>query len=170
MARVKKENRQDSFDLEHPKYILDYSNTLSYDGRTLYKVLYYDGVEGGYLDSYRNLSQEGSCRVLDSAKVYGFAIVKEDAQITKKARVYGKAEVSGKAIVTNESQVYCLAKVAGNSLIKDTAKIADTAQVLGKAEIEGCAEINGISVVKGKSKISGNTVILNEKVNNEIRN
>ena len=169
MARVKKEDRQDSFDLEHPKYILDYSNTLSYDGHTLYKVLYYDDVEGGYLESYKNLSQEGLCRVLDSAKVYGFAKVKEDAQITKKARVYGKAEVSGKAIVTDESQVYYLAKVSGDSLIKDTAKITDTAQVLGKAEIEGSAEIYGNSIIKGKSKIGGETVLLNEKLNNEIR-
>ena len=47
------------------------------------------GDFGGYIESEKNLSQEGSAWVSDSAQVSGYAWVFESAQ------VYGDAQVSG---------------------------------------------------------------------------
>jgi len=63
------------------KYTLSDSDTILHCGHTLRRVLYGDGTIGGYVETYSNLSQEGSCRILDAAKVYGDARVSGDMKV-----------------------------------------------------------------------------------------
>lgn len=58
-----------------PKYEFT-DKTLNYAGHILHKIRFLeDGKLGGWIESEDNLSQDGSCRVLDKAKVYGNAQV-----------------------------------------------------------------------------------------------
>ncbi|MFT6068124.1 MAG: carbonic anhydrase/acetyltransferase-like protein (isoleucine patch superfamily) [Bacteriovoracaceae bacterium] len=76
----------------------------------------------------------GSSSVLKFSRVYGNAIIKDEAEVTEKARVYGNAVVSGEAQIAGE------AKVSGN------------------AQISGSAVIKGSAWAKGYVKISSGTI------------
>ena len=65
------------------------------------------GDLGGYIESEKNLSQEGDCWILDNAIVYG------------KAFVYGNAQVYGSAKVFGSAEVFDNAEVSGNAKIND---------------------------------------------------
>ena len=55
------------------------------------------GELGGYVESERNLSQEGNCWVFGNAKVYDNAWVFGNAEVYGNAEVCGNAEVYGDA-------------------------------------------------------------------------
>ena len=55
------------------------------------------GDLGGFLESEKNLSQNGDAWVYGDARVYGNARVYGDAEVYGDARVYGNAEVYGNA-------------------------------------------------------------------------
>lgn len=57
------------------------------------------GDLGGWVESERNLSQDGICWIYDNARVYGRAIVCDSAI------VYGVARVCGIAIICNDAKV-----------------------------------------------------------------
>ena len=62
--------------METKKYKLLKKNFIEVDGRKLYRVKRLsDGLIGGYIESEKNLSHEGSCFVYDDAKVHGNARV-----------------------------------------------------------------------------------------------
>ena len=69
------------------------------------------GELGGYVESERNLSQEGNCWVCGNAKVCG------DAELCGDAKVCGNAWVSGNAEVYGNAKVYGNAWVYGNALV-----------------------------------------------------
>ena len=61
------------------------------------------GELGGYVESERNLSQEGNCWVCGNAKVCGNAEVCGNAKVYGNAWVYGNAEVCGNARVYGDA-------------------------------------------------------------------
>lgn len=72
--------------------------------RTLYRTLYRiqalrdfgnvkEGDIGGYIESEKNLSQDGNAWVSGDARVYGDACVYGDAWVSGNARVYGDADI-----------------------------------------------------------------------------
>ena len=67
------------------------------------------GDLGGFLESEKNLSQNGDAWVYGNAEVYG------DAWVYGNARVYGNAEVYGDAWVYGDARVYGDAWVSGNA-------------------------------------------------------
>ena len=75
---------------------------------------------GGWVQSDRNLSQEGACWIGEDAIVYG------------EAQVYGNAQVYGCARVYGHAQVFGCARVYGNALIYERAKIYGDAMAYGK--------------------------------------
>ena len=80
------------------------------------------GDMGGYVESEKNLSQEGNAWVSGYAKVSGYATVSDDAWVSGYAKVSGNATVSGNA------------KVSGNATVRDNATVsgnADYATVKG---------------------------------------
>lgn len=87
------------------------------------------GDLGGWVESKRNLSQDGICWIYDNASVYGrarvcdSAIVCEYAVVEGNARVYGSASVYGNARVCDNAIVYGIARVCGTAIICDDAKV-----------------------------------------------
>lgn len=129
------------------------------------------GDLGGYIESERNLSQEGNCwvsdeaRVYDNAKVSGNARVYNDAKVFGNAQiydnagvfddteVYGNAKVYGKAEVSESAEVFGKAQVFGNTGIYNEAKVYDNALVFGKTEVYDNAQIYGYAQVYGNAKV-----------------
>lgn len=87
------------------------------------------GDLGGWVESERNLSQDGICWIYDNASVYGrarvcdSAIVCEYAIVEGNARVYGSARVYGNARVCDSAIVYGTARVCGVAIICNDAKV-----------------------------------------------
>lgn len=64
------------------------------------------GELGGYVESERNLSQEGNCWVCGNAKVYDNAWVFGNAKVYGNAKVCDNAWVFGNAEVCGNAEVY----------------------------------------------------------------
>ncbi|MBY8841910.1 hypothetical protein [Streptomyces sp. SP2-10] len=107
--------------------------TLIYEGRTLRRVKYSNGTLGGWIESERNLSQEGECRVLNEAKVYG------DAEISENATVMDLADVGGKVRVSGNARLYESAKVVGEA--QEFVRIYGNARVYGYSKVTGFTEM-----------------------------
>ena len=103
-----------------------------------------EGDLGGWIESEKNLSQDGDAWVYDNAKVRGNATISGDATIEDYAKVSGNAVVSGNATVRGN------AKVRGNATIEDYAKVYDDAIVSDNAIVSGNATISGNATVSGK--------------------
>jgi hypothetical protein len=123
------------------------STTREWAGRTLYQVAYADGTLGGFIESEKNLSQEGSCRVYGNALVWDNARVVGDAQVSGAARVFGDAKVSGDAWVYGNAKVYGAARVFGDALVWDNARVSGNALVYGDAQVFGNAWVSGNALV-----------------------
>jgi hypothetical protein len=75
--------------------------TIEVFGTTLHQIRYLDdGQIGGWLESEKNLSQNGDAHVSGDAQVFG------DAQVSGKAQVFGDAQVFGYARVSGDAQVF----------------------------------------------------------------
>ena len=99
-------------------------------GRKLYRIkalvdfsYVKSGDLGGYVESYDNLSQEGTCWIYGSARVFGSAIVYGNAIVGGNARVGGNAIVDGNSIVSGN------AIVGGNAIVDGNAKVFGSAEV-----------------------------------------
>ena len=92
------------------------------------------GLLGGFIESERNLSQEGCCWIDKEAKVFGFATVAEDAYIGGRDAVFEFAEIRSKA------QVYGV--VHGCSYVKDCAVISSPDRLYGYVCVRGDAVLN----------------------------
>ena len=164
------------------KYELLENDKIEYNEKILYrikalctftdinKIEIKEGSLGGYIESERNLSQNGSCWVYDSAKVYDYAEVFGNAIISNNAEIYGNAKVSknsrvsenakiyGNARLYGNAEVYGNAHVYGNANLYGYAKVYESAEVLGSAKVYDNAEVFGIAVVN-KDFITGQVSI-----------
>ena len=111
------------------------------------------GDLGGYIQSEKNLSHNGTAWVANNAKVY------DNAKVYGKAQVFGYAEVFGNAEVWGEAEVYDNAKVSGNSSVAGTSKVYDNARVSGKAYIGENTQVYGNAFVLGEAEIYGNAKV-----------
>ena len=84
------------------------------------------GELGGWIESEKNLSQDGDAWVFDNATVRG------------NAKVRGNATVDGNAAV------------GGNAIVSDNAIVSGNATISGYATINGNATINGDATISGK--------------------
>lgn len=84
---------------------------------------------GGWIESEKNLSQEGEAWVLDNAMVLD------------NARVSGNARVSDSALVCDNAQVYSNAMVSGYVRVYGHARVYGDAKVSGNAEVSGNARL-----------------------------
>ena len=144
------------------------NESAEHNGKTLYKIIALKsfktdsgteipaGEYGGWIESEKNLSQEGTCWVFRNAKVYG------DAKVFGNARVFGQAEVSEAAQISGHANVYGDATISGNARISDNAYIYGSAQVYGNATISGDTKVYGYAnvydnaAIYGSAKIYGN--------------
>lgn len=86
--------------------------TTKVGNRTLYRIQALrdfgnvtKGDIGGYIESEKNLSQDGNAWVYGNARVYGDACVSGNAWVYGNACVYGNARVSGNAQVSGDADI-----------------------------------------------------------------
>ena len=99
------------------------------------------GDKGGYIESEKNLSQEGNCWVYEEACVYEGGCVYEEARVYGESWVYGKACVSGAACVAGKARVYGESWVYGKACVSGAACVDGKVWVYGDTEVYGDAEI-----------------------------
>lgn len=168
------------------KYEILENDTITIDGHTLYRIralksfrnpatknCIKKGALGGYIESEKNLSQNGYCWVYAWSQnhnicgiVYENAIIEGDA-FNEQSIVHGNAIISESSYV-RYSEIYGNALIYGNAILDhcnvyDNAKIYDNAKVCclnGGTRIFGKAEIYNNAIVRGRwSKIFGNARI-----------
>ena len=113
------------------------------------------GEKGGFIQSEKNLSHEGSCWVYDNAKVYGDAEVYENALVYENAEVCGAAWVYGNAIICGNAKVCEKAKVYTNAIVYTNARVCGYAKVCGNAEVFEYAMVYGDAWVYGNAMVHG---------------
>ena len=89
------------------------------------------GDLGGFVDGYRNLSQEGNCWIYDNAWAKDNSRVSEDARISGFAKIFGNAQVYGKA------KVYDSALVSEKSIVYGNTKLCGDVNIKNKILSEG---------------------------------
>lgn len=99
------------------------------------------GELGGWIESEKNLSQDGLAWVGDDAMVMDQAVVTDDATVAGTAMVHGMAKISGSA------KVY------------DDADVGGEAIVTGQAEVFGDAEVGGAAYLFSDAQVSDAVVI-----------
>ena len=131
------------------------------------------GDLGGWIESKKNLSQEGNAWVGDNAMVFNNARVDENATVRGKATVGGNAFISGKATVrgkaivcdnatvegyatvSNNAAVYGNAWVEGHATVGDNAKIYENAKVYENARVGGDGKVSGNAWIRGDATVGG---------------
>lgn len=89
------------------------------------------GDFGGWIESEKNLDQDGNCWIYDEAKVF------DDAMVIDNARIDGHAEIYESSCVRDDSYVGCYARVHGNAEIRCNAYVYSHADVHGHAIVKG---------------------------------
>lgn len=84
------------------KYILT-GKMILFRGRELWQIKRPSGELGGFIESERNLSQEGSCWIFQGGRVFDFATVIDHAWVF--GVVGGNATVAGGATIGKEVSI-----------------------------------------------------------------
>ena len=88
------------------------------------------GNLGGFVQSEKNLSQDGNAWVSGNARVSDNAQVCGDARVSGDARVFENARVSGNAWVFENAQVYGDAQVFENAWVYGDARVLSRNDIL----------------------------------------
>ena len=122
------------------------------------------GDLGGYIESEKNLLQDGNGWVAGDAQVYGDAKVTGNARVECLAQVFDKAHIAGNAVVAGEARVFDVARVYGEARVfgyanvYGYARIKDSASVCDHAQIHEHATVLGKALIKDSAVLSGYTV------------
>lgn len=111
------------------KYELLSDDTITIDGRTLYRIRAlrtFAGVEvgslGGYIENEFSLSHEGSCWVGGNAAVGDIGCVRDGASVLDNARLR-RAYAGGYAVISANAQVCGHTHISGNARVGLNARI-----------------------------------------------
>ena len=147
---------------ENKKYKLT-DETKVYNGKTLYRIqalkdfdFIHKGEVGGFVESEKNLWQEGNCWIYDNAMVF------DDARVT------GDADVSDNAVVCGNSLIAGLAFVYGNAFINDSL-VTGSSGVGDNAIVTNNVSIRGVSRIKGNAKIDEGVVVMDGFFNSDCK-
>ena len=152
------------------------TETLQFAGHILHRIKALKdfrsvkaGELGGWIESEKNLSQNGNAwvynnaKVFDKARVYDDAAVSDDATVCGDARVYGKATVYGEAIICGAAEVYGEVEIFDKVRVYGAARVYGDAWFFNDACICGEAVVFGWAVVSGGAKIMGNAKVSSNK-------
>ena len=128
------------------------------------------GTVGGYIDSFRNLSQTGNSWVYPNSRVTGNAYVSGDAVvggysvISDNARVYGSATILN-GIIEKNARVLGKAYVQSGAIVTDEASVAGDAVVIGlttiigdRVKVQGGATVHYVQVLNS-ARVFGDAVV-----------
>lgn len=109
------------------------------------------GELGGYVVDTKNLSQEGNCWIYPNGRVYGGAMVSDNAVVgLPNAHWNDKVDVSGNAKVIEDACIF-------------NGDICGNAVVSGDAEVRSCKSISGDVVVCDNAILNNNEIALSGK-------
>ena len=108
------------------------------------------GDLGGYVESERNIDQDGNGWISGLARISG------------NARVCGNAHVRGNAWISDNACVYGNAEVGGNAEVDDNARVGGNAWVYDDAWVGGNAHVRGNACVYGNARVGGNAQICDD--------
>ena len=114
-----------------------------------------EGDLGGWIESEKNLSQDGDAWVGGNAKVCGNAWVGYNARVDRDATVRGNATVSGNAKVRGNATISGDAIVSGNATISGNAKVRGNATIEDYAKVYDNAIVSDNAIVRGNAKVRG---------------
>ena len=125
---------------QEKKYQLT-EETQNYLGNTLYRIQALKdfgdvkaGDKGGWVESERNLSQDGNCWIYDDSIAFGNSHVIGNAKILNDSEIFEFACVAGNAVIDRNSTI------CGESFIKDAKVlnmfISNYTQILDDVEIK----------------------------------
>lgn len=119
------------------------------------------GDLGGWLETEENLSQEGTCVVLDEAIVSGKAIVRDNAIVEDHAKIIGPVNknTSKGIIIEHEAHVGDNAKVLSFACVREFGSVEGHAEVKDAAIVSGSACIKGYAVLADCAKLTDNATI-----------
>ena len=181
--------------------------TMEYDGHTLHRIKalksfrtlkndYWGytinkGDLGGWVESEKNLSQEGNCWIRDNSKVYGEAKITDDRVINESEihngvtaggrGVINRSKISGciliysgsNVVIISDSEIYGDNIVIGdNSDVKESYISGDNICISGNSSIHSNSKISGEITIHDsyieKSHISGAVLVNNSTISNSI--
>lgn len=108
------------------------------------------GDLGGWVQSEDNLSQSGKCWIFDDAKVFGNAIIRDNATISDQAESYNNA------IICNSADILDYSRVFGNAMVLNSARIFSNSRIFDSAIIGAKSQIYS-------SSIHGNAIVCTER-------
>lgn len=118
--------------MSNDKYKLS-DETIKYGRKTLYRIVALKdfgcimaGTIGGFVEDVFTLSQSGSCWIDEDAKVFGRAVVTDNALVCNKAVLFGTARLEQYARVEED------AKVGGFVCLSGTTRVSGKARLVGE--------------------------------------
>lgn len=151
------------------KFELIKEDSIEVEGRTLYRIQalkdfeipirnYIDepdigkysvtkGQIGGYVEKEENLSHEGGCWILQNAKAYGNALVKDNAHL------YGWATISGDSVIGDYCQMSGRAVAKGQSTLLGCTQLNDKV-IVNDSTVNGNISLYGFTTVREKSELT----------------
>lgn len=121
-----------------------------------------EGDIGGFVESEKNLSQDGTCWIFDNAVVLGDATVRDKARVMGNAIVEGSAVIEEIALVCDHAHICDHARIRGISYISGNARVKHQAKVCGAAEMNGYACIGGHATLAGQAVLGGHAAVLGQ--------
>ena len=136
------------------KYEILKNTKVRFFGREIYRIKALKdfgnvkkGDIGGYVESEKNLSQEGDCWIYDNVVACDNSIVRDNAVACDNSVVGGHAKVKDYATVSGNS-IIC-----GNSIVCDNAKIKDYAIVSGNSTFYNHVVVRSHAKINNHAKI-----------------
>lgn len=128
------------------------------DKKTLHRIIstnnFVDvtiGDKGGWVESERNLSQEGDAWIYDDSAVFSAAAVSGDAVVMLDSIVSGHAIITDRTIISRGSKVSGSVSISGDSLITDYAVITGSLDIkdsllMGPRKMGGSGYIKDVTM------------------------
>lgn len=125
------------------KYEILKDTKVRFFGRKIYRIKalkdFADvkkGDIGGYVESEKNLSQEGNCWIYDNAVACDNSEVCNNAVVCGNSIACGNSKIRGYARVGGNSTVYGCATVCGDTIVYDYAVVRGYAKIGYNAKIK----------------------------------
>jgi hypothetical protein len=147
------------------KFELDYSSSTTYRGRTLYRIkalmtftttsgeIIYKDELGGYVQSEKNLDQNGT------SWIFKGAIAMDDARVLNNAQLHHDALIKDKAIIKDKASAHNNVKITGHACVSQEAVITRNAQITNHATVHGKAFVTGDAMIGGYATITDNAQV-----------
>lgn len=108
------------------------------------------GDIGGYVESKRNLSQEGDCWIYDNAIACDYSVVCDNAKVCDNAIVRDYVVICGHAIIRDNTMI------CDSAIVCNYAKVCDNSVVYGYVIIDGWTIVWGSNIIRGNNRIQKN--------------